>query len=436
MGPMLVTVVGAMIFLWVLWLREHTAPFFEIGAIYVTVVVLYTVYPLAGFLVNGLAYTPFNDNRLFSAQPTPQEIGTIGWYYVAHLLCFIGAYLLVRGRLVGRTLRYQSPGRISFHILIAFYLLVTGFVSYVNWRFGLWESSYIETYLILQIASLLQGARFVLEVAILSVLFGEYRKYRAVIFIWFGWMLFSSFLRMGTRTELILFMIAMAILYHYLVHRIPLRLMVTGGLTLLALFVSFGLLRNAWLFSGATGSFNPFAYGSEFEAIFANAYDFRYGLSGASIQLPPGFYLADLLIMIPHQLLPFEKINPAEWYVTTFYPLYADLGGGLAFGTICESLVGGGWLDAGARGAALGIILALIHRRCILHRPSFWLFVFYVWLSTQMYQSFRNTTFFPLYLFVYRFLWVVLGIKILSTIPKGSISGQQRGLAQPAEIKV
>jgi hypothetical protein len=186
-----------------------------------------------------------------------------------------------------------------------------------------------------------------------------------------------------------------------------------------------------WLFSGDTGSFNPFAYAGEFEVIFANAYDFRYGLSAASIELPPGFYLADLLVMIPHQLLPFEKIIPSEWYVTTVYPLYADLGGGLAFGTICESLVGGGWLDAGARGAALGIILAVIHRRCILHRPSFWLFVFYVWLSTQMYQSFRHTTFFPLYLFVYRFFWVMAGTKILAFILKRGTRVQAKIQTQP-----
>ncbi len=438
--PMLAAVIAAIVFLWILWVREGTIPFLEIGTVYVGVVTLYTLYPLIGYLVNGLAYTPFNDNRLFNAQPEPNEVGTIGWYYVVHLISCIGAYLSIRGRLRKASPSFVLPDRITFFILVGFYLLISVFFLYLNWRFGISESSYIGTYLIFkglpfglaQISSLFDGARITVQVAILCVLFGNYSKYWPFILVWLGWIVSESFLRLGSRTELILLIIAMAILYHYLVRKISFLQVVTGGLGLLALFISFGLLRMDWLFSGSTGSFNPFAYASEFEVIFANAYDFRYGLNGASFQLPPGFYLADILVMIPRQLLPFEKISPSEWYVSTFYPLYADLGGGLALGTICESLVGAGWVDAIARGAALGFILGVIHRRCILHRPSFWVFVFYVWLSTQMYQSFRHTTFFPFYLFVYRFLWVMVGTKILVFILKRGTRVHGKTQTQPA----
>ena len=40
--------------------------------------------------------------------------------------------------------------------------------------------------------------------------------------------------------------------------------------------------------------------------------------------------------------------------------------------------------------------------------------VFYVWATTLSYQAFRGTTFILLVLFVFRFLPVVIGVKLLA----------------------
>lgn len=104
----------------------------------------------------------------------------------------------------------------------------------------------------------------------------------------------------------------------------------------------------------------------------------------------------------------------------------------MAFGTISESVLGWGWLDLAARGAALGFLLAQVHRYYVRHRPSFWLFVFYIWLDTQIYQSCRTTTFFPVYLFLYRFFWVVVLAKFLAAVFKLIPRGQRRTVVGPA----
>jgi len=442
--PMLAAVIATIVFLWILRFKEGTIPFFEIGVIYVAVVVVYTLYPMTGFIVNGLIYTPSNDYRLFSSRPTPDEIGTIGWYYAVHLLSFIVMYLLIRRRLPSPSLNFRMTNRTSFLIIVVFYVTVIIFTSAINYFLGVSEGSYIESYLfyktlppgIAMIIGLLTGARFTLEIAIFASLFSRYHKYRPLILIWLTWMVLTTFLNLWSRTELVLLLMAAAMIYHYLVRPFKLRWVVGGGLLVLALFVLLGLLRSGWSSSGATDSFNPFAYVSEFEVIFGNAYDWNYRLNNASVRPPPAFYLADLVIGIPKQIVPFEKIIPANWYVDTFYPEFAALGGGLAFGTICESILGAGWLDLVARGAALGFILAHIHRYCLLHRASFWVFVFYIWLSLKMYLSFRNTTFYPLYLFVYQFLWVMAGIKILATILTGSIFPKKCKVLSQSEIKI
>ena len=156
-------------------------------------------------------------------------------------------------------------------------------------------------------------------------------------------------------------------------------------------------------------------YGSEFELLFGNAIDLGRLLSAGALQnLPSGFHFADLTSLIPQQLAPFPKVDPAEWYVTTFYPVYAAAGGGLAFGATAEAILTGGWLSAAARGAALGYCFAHVHRFYVRHASSYWVLALYVWTATLCYQSFRNRTFFLLLLFVYRFLPALIGVKVLA----------------------
>ena len=87
-----------------------------------------------------------------------------------------------------------------------------------------------------------------------------------------------------------------------------------------------------------------------------------------------------------------------------FFPEYAAIGGGLAFGTISELILTGQWLAALVAGAALGFCFATLHRFYTHRVGSFWIFVLYVWVTTLSYQSFRNSTFHLLVLFTYRFV--------------------------------
>ncbi len=425
MAPILSVVAGSTFFVWILWLRQRKLPVSEIGFVYVAVVTVYALYPLVGYIVNGLTYTPFNDNRLVNARPVPTEVGKIGWYYVVHLLAFIVVYLLVRGKLRQRPIRFDRPGRETLLVLAGLYLSISVFLFVVDRLFGLSAQTYLESYLIFsrlppgiaQTVFLLSGVRFTVELALLALLFCYYRKYRVLIWACLLWVAVTTFVNLGSRTELILLLAATFFLYHTLIRPVSFSFMATGGFVLLAVFILLGMLRTGWLTSDSALTLNPFAYASEFETIFANAYHLaQLRAAETAPNLPNGFYLTDLLINVPRQLLPFEKTTPAEWYVSTFYPVYAAQGGGLAFGTVSESLLGWGWLDLAARGAALGFILALIHRYYVRRRSSFWLFVFYIWLDTQIYQSFRNTTFSPLYLFLYRFLWVMVVVRLASAM--------------------
>jgi hypothetical protein len=102
--------------------------------------------------------------------------------------------------------------------------------------------------------------------------------------------------------------------------------------------------------------------------------------------------VSDLFRLIPQQLLSSEKIDPATWYVSNFYPAYAEGGGGLAFGMLSEAILGGGAFNAFLRGLTLGGIVSLAFN-FLTRRQSVWHMLIYVWLFVSLYQCFRDTTF-------------------------------------------
>jgi hypothetical protein len=406
--------------------RESGFPYFEIGVVYVAVVWLYTVFPLVGFVANGLRQTPANDMRLYAFRPSPIELGSIGWYHVAHLLAFAAAYLLWRGRVPAWNAGFRGPDRATVAAAVFAYLTIGGYFLFLHLYFDLSASTYLETYLVhkrlplihAQLFNHLGGVKFILELILLAALFADYRRWRLVIAGWIVVMVSLAFIRLWSRTEMVVQVGAAVMMYHYGVRRLRLGHVTACGVIGLSVFLLLGVLRYQ---QGMKGWFDAsdidpiFGYASEFENNLANAYDVsRLQALGLIKNLPVALYLCDLLALIPQQLIPVEKVNPAVWYVSTFYPDYAAVGGGLAFGTIAESILGFGWVDTVARGGILGLILAQVYRWHAWSGGRLWPFIGYVWLTVSVYLSFRGTTFILVGLFLYRFVPAWAGVSMLA----------------------
>jgi hypothetical protein len=425
--PVLLVVVPlvavVVILLWFLWAiarrRGDRNPVFEIGAVYALAVSLYVAYPLTGFLVNRGHYGPYNDVRLFVQEPTTVETGKIAWFFIVHLLAFVAIYRIARGRRVDSGVVVPPVGRLVFWGALLFWLAVEAYFVVLSRAFNLSAGSYEESYLVYsrlplllaQISGHLVGIRFTAELIVLAFLFTRYRRSRWLIAGLLGFEAISAAVRLGSRTELVLLLFASAMLYHLCVRRIKLwKLALCGTLGVVA-FLAFGIVRSYGMVLGTENPLRIFSFNSEFDALFANALDIhRRKATGEIGRLPAVFFYSDLLAVIPQQLLPFTKISPPIWYVNTFYPAHAEQGGGLAFGTIAQSLVGAGWIDLILRGGALGFFCGRLHAFHAARRGSFWVLVSYVWATIWVYQSFRNTTFSVLTLFVYRFLPVMLAL--------------------------
>ena len=405
-------------FFWVLWRKGNgVVPWFELGFVYLTVVTLYMAFPLIGFVVLRGVYTPLSDSRLINLAPDPHEMAGVAWLYVCHLIGFASVYLAIRGRLPLVRLHPRRPGVTTVLAVVSTYLLIVGFEIGVGLFYNTAAGTYAETYLVgqrlplvfAQLLDHLGGMKYPLSLALMAVLFTSYRTSRPLIVAWLVVAVSLGVARLGSRTEVVLLLLSATAMYHMLVAPLPARFV--GGFAAAGLlgFLAFGILRSGNIVA------NPFSGTTEFEVLFANAIHLAR-ISPTVHDIPAAISWADLARLVPQQLVPFDKLDPAAWYVARFFPEYAAAGGGLAFGTITEAVLTGGAVSALARGAALGLCFAAIHRACLRHAHSFWAFVFYVWIMTLCYQSFRNTTFSLAVLVGYRFLPAVFAVTVLAAL--------------------
>ncbi len=382
--------------------RSSTVPLDEIGSWFLTAVTIYTVLPLVVFLLIGLSYTPLNDNRLFQLQPSPGEVGAVGWLYVMYLGAFAWTYLATRGPSV-----QAEPARPVFPpsaIGIAFTLwgVITVATNFLGTSNGLSGSSGTEGGYAMfaqlplplrQGIRLLSGMLMVLTVLLLAWLFSDFTRRRWIIAAWLLQLLLPMLTAVGSRAVIVLSLIACVMLFHRLVRPLSLRVAIIGGVLGLAVFLALGILR-AFRGVASPGDFVVGVHGGEFESLFGNAVDLRSRLAAGEIHAKPlAFYVGDLVSFLPSQVLPFQKVDLADWYIATFYPEARDAGSGFAFGAIAEAVLGWGWLEALVRGAIVGYLYARLNVYYRRYGQRMWVTVFHLWMTLWCYNAFRNSTF-------------------------------------------
>jgi len=426
--PVAATLAGALLFFRSLRKQSGQLDVFELGVFYAVLVILYSVFPLVGYLLGDLSFTPLSDNRLFRAQPSPKELAPIFWYYFLYFGVFAFCYAWLRGNRNRSAPRIMMPPRYTLAALIVSLLLIKAFFLCVGFIYGLQDpGSYEESYLmyrglpllIRQILGHFNGITFTLEILIVALLVFNFQKYKYWICVWFLAEFLSIFLKgVGSRTELFVLLMSLAASYHFVVKRFSVRTALAVGSFVLLLFISLGVIRGLAAINSDTG-LNPFGYANEFESSLGNAYDIsQLKAAGETKSVFPRFYFADYVSLIPQQLLPFKKIDVSTWYVSTFYPTFAESGGGLSFGAIAESILGLGWVDVVWRGAFIGILFAWLHRRFVRRKQTLWGYGFYLWVLVFAYQCFRGGTFLlvprAFYEFFSVFIWIPIFADVLS----------------------
>ena len=415
--PLCTGIATAVSFIAILVARSVVLPMGEIGAWFVGAVVVYLVLPLVVYVVLGGQYTPLNDARLFALQPTARDVASAAWLYVAFLISFCGAYLLVRANSEPARTQPTAGGRQLTAVMVGVWVTFTLVALAVVPRIS--SETYAGQYAALaalplgirQAIKLWQGWSIILALAIRVRLFRDFANKKWIIAAWLLYDVLTTLAALGSRTNLVLSLGSCFVLYHLFVRPIRFKYAMAFGVTGLAGFLALGLLREA-RGVGAAVTMAPGGIGGEFEALFANVVDLRQRFATGEMQvIPIGFHFSDFAAIFPSQIFPFQKVDLAVWYETTFYPVAAEQGFASAFGVIAQGVIGLGAFELVIRGVALGVGFAMIHRYFSRHSHRFWIVVFYVWMTMWSYQSFRNTSFIMLSYVIQQFIPLVLLIE-------------------------
>jgi hypothetical protein len=353
-------------------------------------------------------------------------VGRIGWMYWVHLAAFAISYVLVRPKNLPTAPAARTIPPSTVTTVVGAWLLLTTLLYLVGRAIPSSET-YAGGYAAVaalplamrQFLRMLHGVDFVITIAILVALFSHYERYRWLIAVWllvrFAEMLFIA----GERTGLVLSVSVCLILYHVMVKPIRARTALLVAVLGLAMFLALGVLRS-FRGGGSPSDFSINPSAGEFESLFGNAIDLAVKMRSGEIKdVPLGFHFTDLVAVIPSQLLPFQKVDLADWYVSKFYPEAKEGGQGLAFGVIAQSIIGWTWLELVIRGVVLGAVFAKLHSFYRHHGNRMWVTVFYVWLTVYAYQSFRASSFTIWPLFLQWFLPTVIIIESIRALLTG-----------------
>ena len=434
-APGLACVVLAL-WLWMrLWDRDQKIPFFDVGMLCALATLVYSVYPLVNYWVGGLQFGSLSDSRLHLYSITPFELGFFHLRHVLYLFSFVVFYSVFRGRSAIEPGNVSTPSRSTRQVVILFFLLLTGYFLLLGMltapssssndnpttyadriAIGLSVSSNMPL-LLLQISGKLAGILFVFKLALLLIVVSRCRQQRwlIILLVWIAAEIVHTIYIKGARSDMVLFLIATALLYHRMVKPLSMKFLIISGTFLFLFFIFFGLYRayigfdslqaalsqaNAGIFSGS----------NEFQALLGTAYDvLQRKVSGT--ELPWYLYLNDFItILPPQQLMPFEKVAASEWYLREIG--ISSTGQGLMWGVITQSIVGFDWIELALRGGILGYILARFHRWYLKHQSGFLETLLYTFFCLRVYYTFRDTTFSPLA----NLVWEVIPFYILLRI--------------------
>jgi hypothetical protein len=433
--PAMAVALIAWTFLLALWSGEDAMPL-EIGTVYCAAISVYALVPLLGYLFSGLEFSPLSDSRLVNYSPSPREVGAFGWKYVLYLSGFAAVYAMGRGDASPARLQHDPPDRVTLRTIVLLFLslalffailFLAGGVSY-SWsyesaaeaiaamqRLPLW---------LRQISTHLNGMFFTVKLCLLVALFAHYGRSRGagiLLFIWLSAEVLLSVFRLGARTEPVLLLMGAALLYHWKIRPIKAAYIFTMAAVLLLGYLVYGVVRDLQLAIQEAGA-SPLSTTNEFQSVFATAYDLAQRRAARSLRIPWSLHFSDLISLVPSYLLPFAKSSSAEWYLDVIGERGAGVG--FTFGAISESIVGFGDAELLLRAGAVGAFFALIHRWYARRQSEFWVLLLYVWACVWCYQSFRNTSFYLLFLFQYHVLPVILLAGAVRYLIREPVAGQ------------
>lgn len=407
-----ITLAASVIFvlLWRMQFRGRLS-FADPGIFFIAIICLYTAIPLLTFEYYDYSFGRYTDPRLYHIQLDQSLLADVWLCASLAMAGFGAAYLALRKPRMLR-LDHVPRGAVGALWIGLFLAVAVNVIAYLGRGGGSYEDEYLffrdMPVWVMQIVNILS---ITFQVAAYG-LFAYYISQRRFLFAFvllLGCLVFFI-ATSEARTMLLLLSGGFFILRDHLLKRFSPTILAVVAIVGLLTFLFLGFIREGNLaISDAAGR-------NEFVAVFVTALDIQQiYITGGAVDMNLNLLVGDLFRLVPQQLLSFDKIDPATWYVSNFYPYFAESGGGLAFGMVSEAVLSGGGFSALARGALLGTLVSFSFN-FLTRKSSIWRLIIYVWLFINLYQCFRDTTFTLIGRFLFQFAPGLLLIYVLSQL--------------------
>lgn len=388
--------------------RDPSGSYLDAGSIFVACVTLYQIFPLATLEISNYNFGVFADGRLGSIALSQEFLSDIWLAQTFIVIGFASTYLIIRNRIEVSKVIFDQSQITSLAIWLI--LAIVGRFMYT--QFVIDGGAYLDEYMARQ-----GGSRFTAQ--ILNIL-------DQIVFIGaFG--LFISFMKKKIQLVIAVYILGVIALLLITSARSPVVVISLGLLICydryrlqvkVAPLALFGILSvGIFLFAGVlrAGGYLEDIFGqNEFLALYVTTLDvYQIALTGRAGDIGASLWLSDLLRPIPGQLLPFEKLDLANWYVSTFYPAHASEGAGYGFGMASEAMLTGGWWSGLIRGGLLGIVMG-VALSFLEKKNSIYAHITIVWMISLVYLAYRSATFGLLSLFLTQFAPAIIIVAFTS----------------------
>jgi hypothetical protein len=415
----------------------------DIGVFFAWVVFAYGAFPLVGIALAQWNFGTLYDDRLWAALPETSAVARVGLMYLMFLVGFAISYG-VGSKSAPKPIAHEQLARpTSRDVWIALTLLVLVNVTIQASRAALGIEAgedYLATYLeyvgqpllVRQLAGILASSEFAVTILVIVVVIARNPRWHGLVAVFVVAQIVAAFVVGHSRTEAAYGALAYVVARSIYDRRMRFSFILLAGGAGLLLFLIAGMLRQSRSASvDLSGLY--LLQGGEFMSVFVNSLDLADRLQDLDLAvLRLGIYAVDILRFIPRQIVGDLKLDPATFYVSTFYPEYAEAGGGLAFGAIAESTVGFGPIEALIRGALIGLAYALIRNACLGRKFSVLRAFVYTWFVVLSYQAIRDTTFSVFARFVFQVGPILVALWATGALQRRPPSGHARAIQSPA----
>lgn len=367
--PSCFTVAFFLFFCWRLRFQVRDNVFGEIGFIYLTFAVAYTVFPAYGFLTLESLSSGVGLENLAALAPDQGELGLHLWRHVLFIAAVGSGYLFFRGRHAPKFNSLRDLGNAEKPVVRILFVLIL-FSVIALWALSAPVETYVDNYTrydnlswigrrVVTICIVLKtGGTFVL----LTMMFRNYRRYR--LYIWSFVLLrvvYEVQYSLGSRIDAFAILIAVAVLYHYYVKQLTLK---KGLLVMLAFGLVFSVIETV-RFAEDLSVLKETEFqargmpAAELGAVFVTGFHLYSERSTGT--LPPiewQVFFNDFITMVP--LVDQTKWHPMFWYAKNYFP--DAVVPPQTLGPIAESALWGGEIDLLIRGLINGALFAFLMR--------------------------------------------------------------------------